>query len=43
MSDKTVSEITETSREDAILAPNSNHHPGIHPTSAYQLTAELED
>lgn len=42
MTDNTVTEILETKREDAILAPNSNHHPGIHPTTAFQLAVELE-
>ncbi|ENO18637.1 hypothetical protein [Schaalia cardiffensis] len=42
MSDKTITEILETKREDAILAPNSNHHPGVHASTAFQLEAELK-
>ena len=44
MTDKTpeITEIHESGRDEEILAPNSNHHPAVHPTSAFQLSADEE-
>ena len=34
-----IKKVEERRSEKTILAPNSNHHPGPHPTTAFQVAS----